>query len=73
MLHEHKRSFVSSEDLLRYLIKDAELSDNLASRLEIEVDSGESAGAFLRDACQAILDDGKRAYAHRLLAEVNHD
>lgn len=73
MLHEHKRSFISTEDLLRYLIKDVELSDDLASRLEIQMDSGESAGAFLRDVCQSLLDDGKRAYAHRLLAEVNHD
>ncbi|MGQ7286064.1 hypothetical protein ACUN7Z_00765 [Vreelandella venusta] len=73
MLHEHKRSHISSQDVLRLLIKDVELSDSLARQLEIEVDPGESPGAYLRDSCQAILDDGKQAYAHRLLAEVNHD
>ena len=73
MLHKHKGSFVSQGDLLRYLIKDEELSDKLADCLEMQVDGGESAGAFLRDVCQSLLDDNKRAYAHRLLAEVNHD
>lgn len=54
-------------DVLQYIIDNPDFSDELARRLEIEADGGDTPGGFIRGCAQQWMADRMEAAGHRMI------
>lgn len=64
---------VFKTDVWRFLLSDTDFSDELAKRLEIEVDGGDTPGGFLRGVIDQWRDEWRLDLARERLASIESE